>query len=67
MPKDNLSRNRIKDARGRSVSQLDPVSLHVLHRNDTVEADVLHQIVEDIEPGTARQCHVESRGLRSSR
>lgn len=48
-------RGRIKDARGRSVSQLDPVMLHVWHRYDTVEADALEEIVEELEPGTARR------------
>ena len=44
----------IKDARGRSVTQLDPVMLHVLHRYDRIEAEALHEIVETLEPGTAR-------------
>ena len=44
----------IKDARGRLVTQLDPVALHVLHRYDRIEAEALHDIVETLEPGTAR-------------
>ena len=47
--------SRIRDARGRSVTQLDPVMLHVLHRNDVIEADALHKIVEELEPGTAKR------------
>lgn len=48
------STSRIKDARGRSVTQLDPVRLHVWHRYDSVDAETLHTIVEDLEPGTAK-------------
>lgn len=44
----------IKDARGKPVAQLDPVALHVLHRYDQIEAEALHEIVETLEPGTAR-------------
>jgi len=47
------SGNRIRDDRGRSVTQLDPILLHVLHRYDTIDAAALEAIVEDIEPGTA--------------
>ncbi|MCP4246487.1 MAG: hypothetical protein GY778_05510 [bacterium] len=45
---------RIKDCRGRSVMQLDPVMLHVLHREVPIEAAALHEIVEELEPGTAK-------------
>lgn len=48
------SKGRIRDVRGRLVTQLDPVTLHVLHRHNVIEADALHEIVEDLEPGTAR-------------
>ncbi|MHC4610542.1 MAG: hypothetical protein ACYS7M_09375, partial [Planctomycetota bacterium] len=47
--------NRIRDARGRLVTQLDPVNLHVLHRYELIEAEALHDIVEDLEPGTANR------------
>ncbi len=46
--------NRVKDARGRTVTQLDPVRLQVWHRYDVIEADALERIVEELEPGTAR-------------
>ena len=49
------SKGQIRDARGRSVTQLDPVTLHVLHRTDVIEADTLHEVIEDLEPGTARR------------
>lgn len=54
MAKETQSTSRIKDARGRSVTQLDPVRLHVWHRHDVVDAETLHTIVEDLEPGTAK-------------
>ena len=46
--------HRIKDARGRAITQLDPVRLHVWHRYDVIEADALERIVEELEPGTAK-------------
>ncbi len=48
------AKGRIADARGRTVTQLDPVSLHVWHRYDVIPADALDEIVETLEPGTAR-------------
>jgi hypothetical protein len=48
------SKGRIRDARGRLVTQLDPVALHVLHRHQVIESEPLAEIVEDLEPGTAR-------------
>jgi hypothetical protein len=47
---------RIRDARGRRVTQLDPVAMHLLRRHDVIEADVLRAIAS--EPGvriTARE------------
>ena len=44
----------ITDARGRAVSQIDPVKWQLLHRYDAIEADVLDEIVEALEPGTAK-------------
>jgi hypothetical protein len=54
MSRQTESHNRTRDARGRSVTMLDPVSLHVLHRHEVIEPDALERIVEDLEPGTAR-------------
>ncbi|HNQ22087.1 MAG TPA: zinc ribbon domain-containing protein [Phycisphaerae bacterium] len=45
---------RIEDARGRTVRQLDPVSLLVRHCERPIEVDTLTAIVEELEPGTAR-------------
>ncbi len=47
--------SRIKDARGRSITQLDPVRLCVWHRHDVIEADALERIVDELEPGTAKR------------
>ena len=38
-------RGRITDARGRKVTQLDPIALHLLRRHDVIDADVLRAIV----------------------
>jgi hypothetical protein len=34
----------IRDARGRKVTQLDPVTMHLLRRHDVIEAEVLRAI-----------------------
>ncbi len=38
---------RIKDARGRKVTQLDPVAMHLLRRHDWIEAGVLRAIAHE--------------------
>ena len=48
------TRCRICDARGRVVTQLDPMKLHLLRRPGAIESDVLDRIVDDVEPGMAR-------------
>ena len=45
---------RTRDARGRSVSMLDPMILHVLHRSEPIDTETLRSLVDTIEPGTAR-------------
>ena len=37
----------IKDARGRRVTQLDPVALHILQRNEPIEREVIAAIVSE--------------------
>jgi ssDNA-binding Zn-finger/Zn-ribbon topoisomerase 1 len=37
-------KGRIGDARGRKVTQLDPVGLYLLRQHDVIDADVLHAI-----------------------
>ena len=46
--------SRTTDARGRSVRMLDPVKLHALHQYDTIDEDALRDIVEDLQPGSAK-------------
>ena len=36
------------------MRMLDPVTLHMLHRYEVIDADSLHEMVENLEPGTAR-------------
>ena len=38
---------RVKDARGRKVTQLDPVALHLLRRHEVIEADTLRAIANE--------------------
>ena len=42
-------RGRIRDARGREVTQLDPVAMHLLGQHDVIDSDTLRAIVA--EPG----------------
>lgn len=44
-------RMRIREARGRSVTQLDPVTMHLMHRHDLIDAETLRVIAEEIGPG----------------
>ena len=46
---------RIKDVRGRSVSQLDPVKLHLLNQHSTIPAKTLRSMADEIMPGARRQ------------
>ena len=47
-------KGRISDARGRKVTQLDPVSMHMLRRHDRITADELTAIVDTIDPQVRR-------------
>jgi hypothetical protein len=46
---------RIKDARGRSIGQLDPVKLHLLNQRSAMPAATLRSIADQIMPGARRQ------------
>ena len=46
---------RIKDARGRPVSQLDPVKLHLLNQHSIIPAKTLRSMADQIMPGARRQ------------
>jgi hypothetical protein len=41
---------RVKDARGRRVTQLDPVAMHILHRHEAIPAEDLRTIATAIDP-----------------
>ena len=46
---------RVKDARGRQVAQLDPVALYLLRRRDVIMAEPLDQIVHDLTKGQKKK------------
>jgi len=48
----------IRDARGRKVTQLDPVMMHLLHRHDAIEAEALRAIAEDVGPAYTRASRI---------
>ena len=43
------------DARGRRVSQLDPVAMHLLHQHDVIPAEDLKRIAKEIDPLEVRR------------
>jgi hypothetical protein len=45
---------RVLDARGRRVSQLDPVAMHLLRRPGIIPTDVLREIAEQVGIGLTR-------------
>lgn len=45
----------IKDARGRAVSRLDPVKLHLLNQRSIIPAKTLRSMADQIMPGARRQ------------
>jgi hypothetical protein len=49
---------RIIDARGRSVSQLDPVMMHLTHRPGIIPPDVLRKIAPEVGVGITRGTRV---------
>ena len=50
-------RNRIEDARGKLVSQFDPIKEHLLRRHGVIPADPLRELAEDIDRKWARWGH----------
>jgi hypothetical protein len=48
----------VKDARGRVVSQLDPVTMHLLHRPDVIPPDVLREMARQVGIGMTRAMRV---------
>ncbi len=46
---------RIKDARGRKVTQLDPIAIYLLRQHDIIDADVLRAIAREKGVGITRK------------
>ena len=46
---------RLEDARGRKVTQLDPVKLHLLNQRSIIPAETLRSMADQIMPGARRQ------------
>ena len=53
-----IDRGHIKDARGKSVTLLDPYALNLLHRHDVIPAEPLGEIARGIGSGWARKHRV---------
>lgn len=47
-------KGRIRDARGRPATQLDPVSMHILRRYELIDREALRAIAEEIGPGRSK-------------
>ncbi|UCG16523.1 MAG: zinc ribbon domain-containing protein [Phycisphaerales bacterium] len=45
---------RFKDARGESVTLLDPYAMHLLRRHDVIPREPLREIADDVGPGVPR-------------
>ena len=56
-------KGRIRDARGRLVTQLDPVLMHYLRRHDVIPAESLGKIASEIGSGWAIQGQVIFTGI----
>ena len=46
---------RIKDARGRKVTQLDPVTMSLLRGHHLITDETLRKMAEDVDPGEVRK------------
>ena len=51
MPDKPKKLTTIRDAQGNRVTQLDPLELKLLHQYDTIDADTLTKILDEIGPG----------------
>ena len=49
---------RIKDARGRKVTQLDPVTMRLLRQYDVIPAEALRKLADEIGVGWSRRIRV---------
>jgi hypothetical protein len=57
---------RIKDARGRLVSRLDPVKLHLLNKGSVIPPETLRSMADQIMPGARRQRLLQMLSMASS-
>jgi hypothetical protein len=46
----SISTGSVVDARGRRVTQIDPVAMHILHHHDVIPAEELRMIATAIDP-----------------
>ncbi len=51
MARKGTTAGRTKDARGRKVTQLDPVTMRVLNQYDVIPVETLRKLAEEIDPG----------------
>jgi hypothetical protein len=49
---------RIKDARGRLITELDPVVMHLTHRPGIIPPDALHDVAQDIGFGVTKAVRI---------
>ena len=54
MARSNHNPAQIADARGRRAALLDPYSMHLLRRHDTIPPDTLRKIAREIGPGFSK-------------
>jgi hypothetical protein len=54
----SILRHRIEDARGRKVTQLDPIAMHLLRRHALVPAEELREIAEETDRRWTKWGHV---------
>ena len=54
--------SRVKDARGRTVRQLDPVAMHMMGRPGQIDPEALGAIAEDLDPGEVRRRRWKAAG-----
>jgi hypothetical protein len=57
-PPTHRQAGRIRDARGRLVTQLDPVIMHLLHRHEVIEPETLQEIAKQVGIGTTQVTRV---------
>jgi hypothetical protein len=53
----------IKDARGRLVTQTDPVKVHLLNQDILIPADTLRAIADEVLPGARRQRLIQAASV----